>query len=181
MPVKRHVIEQCEGLAPAVAHYFGGMEEVRAQLREAVEGLPEDLLVCRSVAGCHSIGALLLHIGEAEWYWMNCVVEGREITDEDRAAVFWDALEKEQASSETVHTGMTVRQCLDIIDEQRERTRRTLADFGDEDLERIFIRDRRDGPHEFSLRWLLHHLIDHEAQHKGQILMLKRLLANRES
>lgn len=30
---------------------------------------------------------------------------------------------------------------------------------------------------EVSLRWVLHHhLADHEAQHKGQILMLKRLL-----
>lgn len=28
---------------------------------------------------------------------------------------------------------------------------------------------------EQSLRWILHHLIDHEAQHKGQALMLERL------
>jgi uncharacterized damage-inducible protein DinB len=26
------------------------------------------------------------------------------------------------------------------------------------------------------LRWILHHLIDHEAQHKGQIMLLRRLL-----
>jgi uncharacterized damage-inducible protein DinB len=43
-------------------------------------------------------------------------------------------------------------------------------------LDRTFSFERRDTTEERSLRWILHHLIDHEAQHKGQILMLKRLL-----
>ena len=51
-----------------------------------------------------------------------------------------------------------------------------LAEFKDSDLERIFSIERGGEAHERSLRWILHHLIDHEAQHKGQILMLKRLL-----
>ena len=37
--------------------------------------------------------------------------------------------------------------------------------------------ERRGQESEYNLRWILHHLIDHEAQHKGQILMLKRLMA----
>lgn len=176
MSVKRFAIEPAEGLAPQVGLLFGGMGEVRAQLREAVESLSDEALARRSVAGCHSIGALVLHIGEAEWYWMNCVVAGRELTREDRKAVYWDALERERAGRETVPEGMTARRCLDIIDELRERTTRaTLAALGDEDLERVFTKRRREGTRQYTLRWILHHLIDHEAQHKGQILMLKRI------
>ncbi len=173
---RRHVIEACEGLAPGVGLYFGGMEEVRAQLRETVADLPEELLARRAFAGAHSVGALVLHIGEAEWYRMNCVIEGREITDADREAVFWDALEKERDGRESVPAGMTARECLEEIDAQRARTRLRLASFADEDLERVFTKSRHDGPHQLSLRWILHHLIVLEAQHKGQILMLKRLL-----
>jgi len=66
--------------------------------------------------------------------------------------------------------------CLNEIKKIREQTHRTLAEFKDSDLERIFSIERRGETHERSLRWILHHLIDHEAQHKGQILMLKRLL-----
>jgi uncharacterized damage-inducible protein DinB len=36
--------------------------------------------------------------------------------------------------------------------------------------------ERQGEIQEISIRWILHHLIDHEAQHKGQILMLKRLM-----
>jgi uncharacterized damage-inducible protein DinB len=66
---------------------------------------------------------------------------------------------------------------LKEIEKIRNQTRDVLFSFSDKDLERIISFDRRGETTEYNLRWLLHHLIDHEAQHKGQILMLKRLMA----
>jgi len=53
----------------------------------------------------------------------------------------------------------------------------TLASFNDDDLERIATFERGGDRHEHSLR-ILDHLIDHESQHNGQIVMLKSLLGS---
>lgn len=172
----RHVLSPASGVSPAIGFYLSGMAEVREQLREALGGMTDEQIARRAVAGAHSIGALVLHIGEAEWWWIQCNVAGHKLTEEDRRAPHWDVLKDPDAFASK---GYSADFCLQQIDKIREQTRATLASLGDEDLERIFSFERRGQTHEQSLRWILHHLIDHEAQHKGQILMLKRLLGLR--
>jgi len=69
--------------------------------------------------------------------------------------------------------------CLDVIAAIREETRDFLASLDDGALENVYRHTRGDTTIEPNLRWILHHLVDHEAQHKGQILMLKRLLGSK--
>lgn len=168
------VLNSVAGLSTEIGFYFAGMEEVREQVREAVTALSGDTFNRPAFPGAHSIGALVMHIGEAEWWWMQCNVAGHKLTDEDRKAPFWDVLD--EPDSFATH-GYTAEFCLQAIEKTRNQTRELLASFNDDDLERIFSYQRREATHEQSLRWVLHHLIDHEAQHKGQILMLKRLIA----
>ena len=168
------VLTAAEGFTPEIGFYVSGMEEVREQVRDAVAKLKGERFNRPAFLGAHSIGALVLHIGEAEWWWMQCNVAGHELTDEDRKAPYWDVLDEPDAFR---RRGYTAEFCLQQLDIIREQTRMLLAQFNDGDLDRIFSYTRRDEIHEQSLRWILHHLIDHEAQHKGQILMLKRLMA----
>jgi len=168
-----HVLNPAPGVSPAIGFYLAGMEEVRAQLRETITGMTDEQICRRAVPGAHSIGALVLHIGEAEWWWIQSNITGHKLTDEDRRAPYWDVLKDPEGFASK---GYSADFCLQQIDRIREQTRSTLASLGDADLERIFSFERRGQTHEQSLRWILHHLIDHEAQHKGQILMLKRLL-----
>ena len=149
------------------------MDEVREQLREAVGGMSDEEIGRHAVPGAHSVGALVLHIGEAEWFWMQCVVSGHKLNDEDRRAPFWDALKE---PDRVANNAYSAEFCLNQADAVREQTRGVLASFSDGDLDRIFSFEWREKTQEQDLRWILHHLIDHEAQHKGQILMLKRLL-----
>ena len=176
MSVQRNTLTPAAGLPPGLGLCFAGMEEVRAKLRRAVEGLPDDAVSRRPLPGAHSVGALLLHVGETEWRWMHCVVSSRVLTDEDRRAVYLDVLVKEDGGKDFSETGLTAADCLDILDELRAYTHRVLSQFADEDLERVFPFEGRGAKYEGSLRWILHHLTDHESHHKGQILMLKRLL-----
>ncbi len=167
------VLTAAEGVSPAIGYYLSGMEEVREQVRAAVTGLIGDKFDRPAFLGAHSIGALVMHIGEAEWWWMQCNVAGHKLTDEDRRAPFWDVLDKPDAFATR---GYSPEFCLDQISSIRSQTKMLLASFSDDDLDRIFSYERRGTTHEQSLRWILHHLIDHEAQHKGQILMLKRMV-----
>jgi uncharacterized damage-inducible protein DinB len=175
MPVKRLVLAPVEGLTPGIGFYLSGMNEIREQLREAVQDMTDEQLARRAVAEAHSIGALLLHIGEAEWWWTQCVLSGHDLTEEDRQQPFWDVL---LDADKFARQGYSARYCLDEIDDIRGQTRRRLASHSDDDLDRLYSYTRGDRSMEVSLRWMLHHLADHEAQHKGQILMLKRLLGH---
>lgn len=173
-----HILKPASGISPAIGFYLSGMDEVRAQLRETVNGMTAEEIGRQAVPGAHSIGALTLHIGEAEWWWLQCVVSGHKLTPEDRQAPFWDVLKDPKGFA---GKGYSAEFCLDEVGKIRESTRGVLASFSDDDLERSFSFERGGDRHEHSLRWILHHLIDHEAQHKGQILMLKRLLGLKNS
>ena len=169
---ERRVLSPPDNLSREIGFYFAGMEEVREQLREAVEGMSDDHIGRPAISDAHAIGALVLHIGEAEWYWMQCVVSGHKVTDEIRDSAYWDVLKDSKRFSEQSYSA---KFCLNEIKKIRQQTYETLSSFDDSQLDRVFTFERRGETQELSLRWILHHLIDHEAQHKGQILMLKRL------
>ncbi len=167
------VLVPASGFSPGLGLYLSALKEVRDQLHKAVSDLTIEQVGRRAVEGAHPIGALVLHIGEAEWWWIQCNVLAQEMTDEDRAFTHWDVLEDPDGFATN---GLSAEYCLTRVDEIRERTFAVLAKYNDDDLDRLFNFRQRGKSIDVSLRWVLHHLADHEAQHKGQILMLKRLL-----
>lgn len=171
--MERRVLHPAAGVPPEIGFYLAGMDEVREQLREAVDGISNEDIGRLAVPEAHSIGALVLHIGEAEWWWMQCVVSKHKLTDGDARAPFWDVLKE---PDRVANNGYTAQFCLHEAAGIRAQTGDVLAGFADDDLDRVFTFERDGKTYDLNLRWILHHLIDHEAQHKGQILMLKRLL-----
>jgi uncharacterized damage-inducible protein DinB len=162
-----------EGVSQGIGYYLAGLEEVRSQMRDAVRDLTLEQAHSKLRSDTHTIAQLILHCGEAEWWWIQCVVGGNPVDDELEAKVFWDVLEEGCEPP----NDFSAEECIAEIDRISGMTRGTLSTFADDDLEKLYVRERKDGTkQEFSLRWILHHLIDHEAQHKGQILMLKRLI-----
>jgi uncharacterized damage-inducible protein DinB len=173
MSEKKITLAPPEGVDEGIGYYLAGMEEVRSQLRKVVGELSSEQLHSKLRPDTHSIAQLALHCGEAEWWWIQCVVGGRPVDDELEGAVFWDVLEEGGDPPKDLTAG----ECIAEIDRISAKSRDLLSSFQDHDLGRYFERPRRDSSkQEYTLRWILHHLIDHEAQHKGQILMLKRLL-----
>ena len=172
--MRRRVLTPHPGLATGIGYYLSGMEEVRAQVIAAVKPIPDDLIGKPAFLGAHSIGGLVLHIGEAEWFFMQMVVSGHQLTEPDSKQPYWDVLDDVER---VAREGYTAEFCLKEIEKVRNQTRDVLFSYNDKDLERIISFERRGETTEYNLRFILHHLIDHEAQHKGQIFMLKRLMA----
>ena len=85
------------------------MEEVRRQVAVAVRAIPDDLIGKPPFLGAHSIGGLVLHIGEAEWFWMQMVVSGHQLTEEDKQAPYWDILDDVER---VARNGYTIEFCL---------------------------------------------------------------------
>src|SRR5215207_7953259 len=128
------------GVSPAVGLYLAAMEEVRGQLQGAVRGMTTEQLARRAVAGAHPIGALVLHIGEAEWWWIQCHLLGRKLTKENRRLAHWDVLEDPEGFAAR---GYSADYCLDAIDHIRGLTREALTSMTDADLDRTFHVKRR--------------------------------------
>ncbi len=169
----RRTLAPLEGFSNELGFCLSAMEEVRQQLHEAVREMPAEQICCLAIPGAHSIAALVLHIGEAEWYWIQHILSGRELS-EIRSAPCWDVLKE---PSSFAAKNYAAEFCLNEIKKIRKQTFETLAAFDDSRLDNVFQYERDGESIDLTLRWILHHLVDHEAQHKGQILMLKRLLA----
>jgi hypothetical protein len=91
--------------------------------------------------GAHSIGALVLHIGEAEWWWMKCNVAGHQLTPEDAQAPYWDVLENPEGFA---NKGYTAEFCLQEVDKIRNQTRDILFGHLDKDLDQT-VNVKRQG------------------------------------
>jgi len=177
MKVQREILEPMAGVSREIGFYLSSIEETRAELRDAVADLTDEELARRVLPNAHQIGGLILHLGEAEASWIHSRIAGRELNDEEKKFVHWcDTTETDFAEK-----GYTAKDCIEKIDEVSRMSREILAGFGDEDLDKIFVIDKPDKRLEISLRSILRHLGDHEATHKGQILMLKRLLRGGQS
>lgn len=168
-----HFLTPHAGLSTAIGYYLSGMEEVREQVIRAVKEIPDDVIGRPAFLGAHSIGGLVLHIGEAEWFWMQMVVSGHPLTDEDKNMPYWDVLED---VDRVTQRGYTTEFCLLEAQKIRNQTRDVLFGYDDSHLDKPINFERHGTTTQHSLRWILHHLLDHEAQHKGQILMLKRVM-----
>ena len=172
MNMDRQTLTPVAGVPEQIGYYLAGMEEVRMQLRTVVEGLSDEQMHAKLRPDTHSIAQLILHCGEAEWWWIQCVVDGKAVDEDLQATDFWDVLEEDHDPV----THLSAADCVSEIDRISGLTRELLSGFSDEDVDRFFVKEMPNRRIDKSLRWILHHLIDHEAQHKGQILMLKRLL-----
>ncbi len=109
-----------------------------------------------------------------EAFWLHEVAAGRARTDEERRALL-----SHETDPDAVRWPDAPRQPLSWYfarhDEVRARTRELLLPLAD--LERAT--PHRDA--EFTLRWLLGHVIAHEAYHGGQAVLLSLRRQNQQA
>jgi uncharacterized damage-inducible protein DinB len=176
MEIKRDILKPVIGFPREIGYYLAAWDRARAQTNKLLEDLTPEEIARRVLPNIHSIGALALHLGEAEFYWMQFVVAKREATEENKKFSHWcDTLETD------FDKGYTAQYCLEKINAISQRTWESLMGKTDADLEVPHLRDDLGEPMELSLRLILQRMIDHEAHHRGQMAMIKRLLRGGET
>lgn len=175
MEMKHDIVEPLAGYSHHLGYYLGSLVKARNYTREILADVtPAEL--ARRLPGMYSIGALTLHLGEAEYYWIQEVVGERKLSEEEmKWAHMLDTMEND------VDRGLTVEYCVGRIDAISEKTCEMLKSYTDDDLEKVYLREYNDVRTEITLRSILHRLIDHEAHHRGQMSMIKRLIRGGET
>lgn len=164
-----------DGMAPQVGYWFASLQSLRAALVAGVEDLSTETLARRAYAGANTIGTLLVHIAEAELFWMQEVLRGEALSRQQREEYRFDVFGRPGAAQVEARDFGFFRAKLDHV---HDLTRRTLVAISDADLDTVRTwKDARDGAeHQFSVRWVLNHVFEHEAHHRGQIFLLKAAL-----
>lgn len=160
------------GYPPRIGRYLTQMEDVRRQVKKYVEGLTAEQLSWHPNEKAESIATVLLHIAAVECSWIGEDIMRRPMDAE------WKIAFPIRFGMPQI-TGQPLDYYMKTLDVVRDQTKADLKTLEDEDLDRLIMPldpGDPDNTSQFSLEWILYHVIDHEAHHKGQIAVMKRLI-----
>ncbi len=170
MGAEEYLMVPSKGLDPIVAEYIAQMEEVRRMVKEYVRDLTPQQLSWQPYDGGNSIATLLLHLAGTEAFWIRERLGGEKLSREEWAEYGMEDYPKLKSPD-----GKDVSYFFSKLDAMRENTRKALAGIKATDLDRVYREEFQGKSYTFSVRWILHHVVEHEAHHKGQIVILRRL------
>ncbi len=159
------------GFSREIGLFLASLEIIRQEWREAVRDLSKTELAAKILPDVQPIGTIIVHLAEAEYFWIQEIISGREMTEEIKNLLHHDLWFKDFGAED-----LDAVYCIKTVEKIHKLTRERLSKFNDDDLEHLFIRKSKDKESHYSLRWIFTHLLDHEGTHKGQILMIKRLI-----
>lgn len=133
------------------------------------QDLPRDAILWQEAPGGISIGALMMHMMEAELWWSGEVIGGVPVSEDDRKRLRMDGIDQYE-DRWPKPLDLDLKGYFDLMDEVRART---LAVVKNETATRICP---RPNPEErgATVRWILGHLAQHEAYHGGQAVSLMK-------
>lgn len=162
-------VQPATSLDPAIGRALWRLEDGRARTLERLDGL-RDTHVDRHPADETSIGTILYHIALIEADWLYTEVLEQEPTA-GMAALF-PLVDRDAAGNLTAATGYTLAQHLDRLRAVRARLLEVYQSMDDVDFRRL----RSLPDYDVTPEWVLHHLTQHEAEHRGQIGALRAAL-----
>jgi uncharacterized damage-inducible protein DinB len=158
--------------------FVAQLEDQSARLTKDTRDLTPAALAWQPAPGMNTIGMLLAHIAIVEVYWTQVGPLG--LTAYETESVIGIGLDDdgmplaEGGTPPATLRGKDLAFFDDLLARARGYSKRALADLTDADLEREVTRRGRDGAVRsvHNLRWILYHLVEHEAGHYGQINLL---------
>lgn len=159
------------GATSQIGGWLGALTEAREDLLATLADLTQAELHQELLPGAHSIAAILWHMANVELWWIQSVLVGTPPDDSTRQRFGLT----EPGEINTPPATWTLDRFLALLAEVRQAT---LTAYGSM-LDQVFItadRARPGGQRLYAPEWILFNLVDHEANHRGQIAMLKRLL-----
>lgn len=174
MKIETVVLESLPSFAQEIGLFLANLEKIRKGWRDAVKDLTKNELSEKILPEVQPIGTIIIHLAEAEYFWIQEIVSGKPMTNEIKELLHHDLWFKDFAAE-----NLDVDYCLQVVEKIHQLTRETLLNFTDADLEKTFVRRFEDSEKHYSLRWIFVHLLEHDAEHKGQMMMIKRLIRNK--
>jgi len=140
-------------------------DSTREWLDELGTPTPE-ALVWQPFPGGHSIGGTILHIAATEVFWLQTVGQGGGADRSQPAVVYDDQLDQDNVDW-PVPPSQPFEWYRDILELQRAESIAMIAAHNDP----LRVYERPSG-NSMTYRWILAHLVEHDAYHGGQAVLL---------
>jgi uncharacterized damage-inducible protein DinB len=163
---KINVVDTHLSVEPAIGQWLWALQDTRQRTMEELERVSPAMIDWLPPEGGSSIGTLLYHIAliEADWLYEEVLVQGMPA---EVIALFPFGYRDEQGRLAQVQ-GLSLAQLLSRL----ETVRGLLLDvYQLMDLVE-FRRIRSLTDYDVTPEWVLHHLMQHEAEHRSQIAAL---------
>lgn len=158
------------GCHPEIGILGASLLDGTREWRDELGDVTEDQIVWQARRGGHSIGAELLHIAEVEIWWIHHICCGRAMDPEEMTLLMSEQIMQDDGSWPSPHR-QPLSWYYERLDSVRERTLRLLPEISDP--ARTYHSEKWN--YDFTLRWIVSHVVQHEAYHGGQAVLLKDL------
>jgi len=152
------------GEDPEVGRWLSAMEDARRDTLRELKGVPDEALEWAPDARTNTIGTLLYHIALIEDDWL--FADTLEAEDHPiRPRNLFPFPDRVEGRRLTPVTGFTMEEHLERLAIVRRLLLELLRPMTAQDFHRV--RERPD--FDVSPAWVLHHLLQHEAEHRAHI------------
>jgi len=164
----RH-LEPAPGYPPLVGRFVAMTKDARSRLLRDLADLTPDELDATLPWAPNSVGTLLYHIAaiELDWVYADLLLE-----EFPEAAFEWFPVDVRDDGGTLSPVVDTPTHHFERLAWVRERLLEALGTLEDNDLDL----SRHEGEESVGVSWILHHLMQHEAEHRGQIGELRAAL-----
>ncbi len=163
------LIAPLAGYDPTIARWLWQLTDIRARTLDALAGMAESTLDWRPDDEANTIGTLLYHIVAIELDWLYVEILERPDYGPEVMALLPYEMREPSGRLKPVH-GETLAEHLARMAAARQLLLAALRPMRAED----FYRVRRLDAYDVTPEWVLYHLMEHEAGHRGEIGELRR-------
>ena len=167
MSREQRVMEELAGYAPEIGRWLWALEDARRRTRQRLDGFDPALIDWVAPSGSNSVGSILYHIAaiEADYLYVDIL---EQPFPPDLAALFpYDV--REESGRLTAIQGHDLAWYIHRLDDTRARLLEAFRAIRVDD----FRRPRGLAEYDITPEWTLHHLMQHEAEHRGELASMR--------
>jgi uncharacterized damage-inducible protein DinB len=151
--------------------FVDALELSRDDTMQVLEDVTDAEYSVRVGAKAHTIAELVVHLANVSVWWTECVVNRTELSEERRVRY----LLTDVGAMNTPPPSYDRWMLHSLLAESLELVLWTFRGMPDEAFT-CCDRLRADADTLYSAEWVLYNLLDHEAHHRGQIALIKRMM-----
>ena len=163
----QYEIKPTPGYTPQIGIMVDMLEDLRFRIIDLTKDLDQTETDYLFDDKANSIGAILMHLVANESYYQVETLEGRTWTEKEEA--FWGVAGGLGEESREAFKGKPISYYLDLWEQVRQKTLEGLKTKNDE----WFAANIDEG---FNNHWVWFHVLEHSANHMGQIALVKNRL-----
>ncbi|MFN2235278.1 MAG: DinB family protein [Anaerolineales bacterium] len=152
--------------------YLWMLEDTRSRTKGSLQGISQLVLDWNGSPGGNCIGSILYHIAAIEMSWLFSEILQSNFPPEIKKLFPYNV--RDEKGRLSIVKGVCIEEHVQRLDETRKYFLDSVQGMSIDEFRRI----RELEEYDVNCEWVVHHLMQHESEHRGQILEIRRLAEN---